>query len=391
MSQVFPTALAVQSTNAAFARGSFWFGIVFLSSTFACLAFIVPILARPTAFQVFPALLLMAGAAVVLVQLKEDVSWIIGAVFTTETAAMAWYTFTVMTHQEPSSGSDNPLLSLPVVAMTMFGVTASRYMPGFWTAIVAFVVAEGIVVTAAIALGHRLVLDVAATTIFVAIALILGLLGTSRRNARAIEPELQRANAADIAARSRERAETRTAALVHDTILNELAVVSTLEPGPLPERVRAQVLKGIADVRRAGEAWPEDDREQTLGGGALEEAISAARADGLAVTVDGTFGAVSSLDPETERALALAVRQCLANVHAHAGTGAAEVALLAGERSMTVMVIDSGRGFVENAVARDRLGLRTSVRTRIAEVGGSVDLWTTPGVGTSVSITVPVS
>ena len=390
MSQVFPTTLAVQSTNAAFARGSFWFGIVFLSATFACLAFIVPILARPTAFQVFPALLLMAAAAVVLVRLQEDVSWIIGAVFTVETASMAWYTYTVMIHQEPSSGSDNPLLSLPVVAMTMFGVTASRFMPGFWTAIVAFVVAEGIVLVAAFALGHRLVLDAAATTIFIAIALILGLLGTSRRNARAIEPELERANAADVAARSRERAETRAAALVHDTILNELAVISTLAPGPLPDRVRTQILKGIAELRGADDEPLVPEHRPQLGG-ALADAIEDARSQGLMVTVEGSLTATDALAADTERALALAVRQCLANVAAHAGTGAAEVALFAGESSVTVMVIDSGTGFVESAVAPDRLGIRSSVRTRISEVGGSVDLWTTPGVGTSVSITVPAA
>jgi len=134
-------SLAVQSTNAAFARGSFWFGIVFLSTTFASLALIVPFVGHPSAFQVFPALAIMAGAAIVLVRLDEDISWVIGAVFLAETAAMAWYVFTVMSNQEASSGSDNPLLSLPVVAMTMFGVTASRFMPGFWSACGAFLVA----------------------------------------------------------------------------------------------------------------------------------------------------------------------------------------------------------------------------------------------------------
>jgi len=55
-----------------------------------------------------------------------------------------------------------------------------------------------------------------------------------------------------------------------------------------------------------------------------------------------------------------------------------------------VMVIDSGSGFVEQSVGGDRLGLRQSIRGRIEGVGGSVQVWTTPGVGTSVSLTVPL-
>ncbi|MGV8884548.1 MAG: sensor histidine kinase [Microbacteriaceae bacterium] len=387
MSQVLPTDLAVRSTNAAYARASFWFGIVFLSATFACLLFIVPVVGRPSALPVFPALALMALGGVMLVRLRTDVSWIIGAAALLVTSSFAWYTYTVLIHQEASSGTDNPLLSLPVVAMTMFGVTAARYVPGFWSAVVTFAVAEAIVVTAAIALGHRIVLDVAATTIFVVIALMLGLLDTSRRSARSITPELQRANAADAAAQVHERVQSRTAALVHATILNELAVVSTLPPGPLPERVRNQLLAGIAGLR---DIQHEPERSASAAG-ALDAAVAEARESGLRVTVEGPLASAALLPPPTERALALAVRQCLANVLAHAGTGAAEVALIAAESTVTVMVIDSGRGFVEAAVASDRLGLRSSVRTRIREVGGTVDLWTTPGVGTSVSITVPLT
>jgi signal transduction histidine kinase len=52
-------------------------------------------------------------------------------------------------------------------------------------------------------------------------------------------------------------------------------------------------------------------------------------------------------------------------------------------------VIDAGRGFDEAATGRDRLGLRTSVRSRIASVGGRVQVWSAPGRGTSVLLQVP--
>jgi signal transduction histidine kinase len=53
------------------------------------------------------------------------------------------------------------------------------------------------------------------------------------------------------------------------------------------------------------------------------------------------------------------------------------------------MVIDTGKGFSEEETGSDRLGLRQSVRRRIEAVGGTVQVWSTPGKGTSVMIRVP--
>ena len=53
------------------------------------------------------------------------------------------------------------------------------------------------------------------------------------------------------------------------------------------------------------------------------------------------------------------------------------------------MVIDHGVGFDPDGVAGDRLGLRTSVVSRITAHHGSVRIWSTPGSGTSVLISVP--
>jgi signal transduction histidine kinase len=40
-------------------------------------------------------------------------------------------------------------------------------------------------------------------------------------------------------------------------------------------------------------------------------------------------------------------------------------------------------------VPLDRIGLRTSIRARIEQVRGSVRLWSTKGIGTTIVITVP--
>ena len=55
------------------------------------------------------------------------------------------------------------------------------------------------------------------------------------------------------------------------------------------------------------------------------------------------------------------------------------------------MVIDGGKGFLERETSVDRLGLRQSVRRRIESVGGTVQVWSTPGTGTSVLISLPAT
>jgi signal transduction histidine kinase len=54
------------------------------------------------------------------------------------------------------------------------------------------------------------------------------------------------------------------------------------------------------------------------------------------------------------------------------------------------MVIDTGKGFSEAETGADRLGLRNSVRRRIEAIDGTVQVWSTPGRGTSIMIRVPV-
>ena len=67
----------------------------------------------------------------------------------------------------------------------------------------------------------------------------------------------------------------------------------------------------------------------------------------------------------------------------------AELALGYGAGEVTVAVMDSGIGFDEGEVPEDRIGLRTSIRARIEQEGGTVRLWSTKGVGTTIVLTVP--
>ena len=103
----------------------------------------------------------------------------------------------------------------------------------------------------------------------------------------------------------------------------------------------------------------------------------------------GDLAVLGLLGPGRAAALDAAVAQCLINVARHAGVAEAELALGLGSGEVTVAVMDSGVGFDEREVPEDRIGLRTSIRARIEQEGGTVRLWSTKGIGTTIVLTVP--
>ena len=98
-------------------------------------------------------------------------------------------------------------------------------------------------------------------------------------------------------------------------------------------------------------------------------------------------------------AMAHAVREALANVASHAGTGEAwvEVSPAApggqgGEPDgVCVTVRDTGLGFDPASVDPARLGLRRSIIERVADWGGQASIQSEPGQGTVVSLRWPAT
>jgi signal transduction histidine kinase len=92
--------------------------------------------------------------------------------------------------------------------------------------------------------------------------------------------------------------------------------------------------------------------------------------------------------------MASAVREALANVASHAGTGEAwvEVSLTApgadaaASGGLLVTVRDVGAGFDPARVDPARLGLRRSITERLADCGGQAFIRSAPGQGTLVSL-----
>jgi len=188
--------------------------------------------------------------------------------------------------------------------------------------------------------------------------------------------------------------EQRAAALIHDTVLNDLTVVMN-SVGPLDERTTSRFRSDVATLtdaswlRESRGATAHDAQDAALRNG-MVALVSEAQWKGLTVDITGNpEDQVVRMPPERIAAVHAAVRACLDNVLQHAQTGSAELVMGAGDGFATVLVIDQGVGFDVDQVAGDRLGLRASIVHRIEEQGGSVRIWSKPGSGTSIMITVP--
>ena len=109
------------------------------------------------------------------------------------------------------------------------------------------------------------------------------------------------------------------------------------------------------------------------------------------LSIDGEF---SGLNEDTNITAYRFVQECLTNVARHALAQCVEVSLRhreleTGSGRLELFVDDNGRG-VDPAAPRTGLGL-IGLRERVEALGGSFEITGSPGSGTRVSATIPVS
>jgi len=388
MSFVYPDSLAAATANRALSRGAFRFGMVFLAGALATLFLIQ---ADRGSFAGWPALLavlVIAASGIALAQPSGDRPGVVAAAAAGALVGNSLFAAVLIPRLNAESASDAILLSMVKIALISFGVVVARSRSGVLGVLVACLVAEIPVVLVSVSLGRAVSLDVPATGIALAFVAVLSLVSVSRRRSRASGPLLTLATEEDRRAVELARAEHSSSAMVHDTILNELAVVGTVAPGALSPAARTQIVRSLDRVTAAGSDAAARVVAESFDG-EVAAAVDWARTQGLEVTVDGDTAAVATLPAATSSALARAVLQCLTNVIAHAGVASAELTVICTASEVCVMVIDSGVGFTESETGADRLGLKRSVRGRIADVGGTVQVWSAPGAGTAISMLVP--
>ncbi|TFD45346.1 ATP-binding protein [Cryobacterium frigoriphilum] len=395
----------VQSTlSRALARASHWFGLT-------CLAAAVLTVSILSATGIAPELwltsLVMVAMAVLLVALaKYRTLPLTLAYLAAGTAASYFYTLHALGVSAVFPTTDLFLLALPKLALVMVGGVGSATFTGVLWSTAGFVLAEAATAAAIAQTPVPYRADWFTISAYLLLVGILLMSGVSRRGAvSAAQLSLHRAVQDDATRTLRADLDNRAIALLNDTTVSALVALARARPGPVPPHLLASIRSTMhtltetnwltdVDTRASRAAAPgtAPDRIDWLAS-SVYRAVDHCRDRGLVVTVAGDRAALKGLDSATDRELGLAVQQCLVNVILHAGIVSADVQIDADRLASTLslMVTDAGRGFTESESASDRLGLRQSVRRRIERLGGSVEIWTRPGAGTSVLLTVPLA
>jgi len=88
--------------------------------------------------------------------------------------------------------------------------------------------------------------------------------------------------------------------------------------------------------------------------------------------------------------LCMLVREAVANVLKHARATTLDVSLKCHGNAIDISIADDGSGFAPMAPARDGHDGLANMRARVAELGGSLSIDSSPGCGTRVAIHVPL-
>lgn len=136
-------------------------------------------------------------------------------------------------------------------------------------------------------------------------------------------------------------------------------IIEELRPAALQDKGLAQA------VREYAERWQENS--------------------GIDVTI--AISGERALPLEVEQTLYRVLQEALSNIARHAEAETVGLSLSMTPEGVTLIVADNGRGFDPNAVSPGSYGL-TGMRARLSEVGGALQVTSTPTVGTTLTATV---
>ena len=109
----------------------------------------------------------------------------------------------------------------------------------------------------------------------------------------------------------------------------------------------------------------------------------------LDVQVEAMLGE-ERLPADVETALYRIVQEALTNAVKHAGAEHVSIVLTRKQRSVMVMIEDDGCGFDSAVISRDGLGL-LGMRERVQLLDGELEIETSPGMGTTLVLELPLA
>jgi len=384
-----PTHLAARTTSRAVARA----GHAVAAVSLVCVGVVgLSVEVSLPEVALWPALLALLPMLALLVMLDRTPSRFVAGCYVV-IGGLGVYLSTLIVSTElgaPLAHDDYVVQLLKLALMMALGVAPTARDAIAWTTI-GYLTGELATFAAITTAGAAWRFDATPFAIYLALVGTLAVLGADRLAARNSQSALFRAAKEEQLAEVRAVFESRATALLHDTVLNQLAVVTSTPDARLSREMRASIEADLATI--VGEEWFTVDAPGDGGEGAhraelLRAAVDEAGGE-LDVTIAGDLGALESVPRETAEELIRAVAQCVSNVRRHAQTRQAEIVIGAAPGELSVMVIDAGVGFDEAARTVGRLGVGSSIIGRLDSIGGTATVWSRPGSGTSVLLRVP--
>ena len=394
MSLGLPGHLVQRTLARAIARAAHWFALTCLSAAILS----VSILSLKTPELWITIVVVGAMAALLILFTRHRRILLAVSYLLVGTLGVYVFTATVLGVPDVFPASNMFLVALPKMALVMVGGAGSTALAGVLWSTAAFLLAEAAALLAILSTTVLYRPDLFTLSTYLVLVGVMVLAGIDRRASNAAQPAIHRAVQDGSNRQLRDALDTRAIALLNDTTVAQLVALSLAEPGALSPGLKASLrytLTTLHDTNWLTEATEAAEAAETPSAAWLSSAVHTAiercRERGLTVEVTGDRDALARLDASSDRDIGLAVQQCLVNVILHAGIASAEVAIESDSSTISLLITDAGRGFTESESASDRLGLRQSVRRRIEQLGGSVLIWSRPGAGTSVRLTVPAA
>jgi signal transduction histidine kinase len=357
---------------------------------------LVETLVRQHAEELIPlplALLLIIFAAIGTAISRMTPAVVVGYLVIASTAALVYEV--VLIEAEPGLlDHELFLVNRPTLALVAIGVASSSALGGIAWCLIGYGAAGLVTVGAAFLTGTPVRPGLGPTMVLLlAVLMYLTLFAIQARQRR----KLPRFEELELATRRRAASANlarRTTAVVHDTVLNDLSVVMNA-PDTLDAHTRERLRSDIATLE--GGEWMHTtsevavpDEAQAATRNELARLASEFRWRGLTVNVTGVTSGVYIYEPRAGEALVGALRATFENVLRHSGGSTANVEIMYTDTDVTFMVSDEGEGFDLDAVDPSRLGIRDSIIGRMEAAGGTARIWSSPGAGTTVLLSVPV-
>ncbi|WP_405487454.1 sensor histidine kinase [Streptomyces sp. NBC_00096] len=192
----------------------------------------------------------------------------------------------------------------------------------------------------------------------------------------------------------------RLAREIHDTLAQGLSSIQLLlraaerglpaDSPALPHigRAREAAQENLAEARRFVRALTPPDLEHGSLPAALERLCSGAPGPRVRFSLSGT---PRPLPTPYEVALLRIAQSALANVVRHARAGRAEITLTFMDSSVTLDIVDDGRGFDPTSAPSGDGGFGLpAMRSRAETLSGLFTVESSPGQGTAVAVTLPL-